>query len=220
MVFADFDGTIRPGNAAYEFAAISGKGRKAKELYFTINSKTKEIVKEEKNQSHLIKRLDALYESLLKLGASLLQDVPTTRISEIPYQPTPKLLDIVATAEKEGALDIGTLDHEGFVEKFIEVNKEKLPSCCKIVSCSKLGEANGFFNGEIERYSGIEAKMHNYRSGSVYANSLSDIGVCVKANESKSNCKIYVVDNPESILNENALLEEFLEENGIPFLKA
>jgi len=215
MVFSDFDGTLRGRNSAYDLSVEIGKGREAKEIYFNIHSKGKEIIKEEKNP---IKKLDMLYQEFLQLGAGLLQGVPTSKILQIPYKPTPQLPKIVEVAEKEGSLDIGTLTHQGFVERFIEVNKEQMPACCNIASASKLKENNGFFEGEIERYSGIEAKMHSYRGGSVFANSLSDIGVCVKASESRNSDKIYVIrDNGESLLSENAVLEDFLEKSEIPF---
>lgn len=215
MVFSDFDGTLRPKNAAYELAVIAGKEKEAKEFYFNIHSKGKGIIKEEKNP---IKKLDVLYQEFLELGSGLLQGISTSIISQIPYKTTSQLPKIVEIAEKEGSLDIGTLTHEGFVEKFIEVNKEELPACCKIVSASKLKENNGFFAGGIERYSGIEAKMHSYRGGSVVANSLSDVGVCIKASESRNGDRIYVIrDDVESAICENAVLEEFLRESKIPF---
>ena len=218
MAITDFDGTLRRRNAAYDFAVMVGREKEAKELYFNIHSRGKEIIGEEKNQSHLIKKLDMLYQSLLQMGSSLLQGIPTSRISQISYQPTPQLPKIVEIAEKEGSLDIGTLTHEGFAENFIEVNKEKLPACCKIVSASKLKENNGFFTGEIERFSGIETKMHSYRGGSVFANSITDVGICIKASESRNGDKIYVIrDNDESVLSENAVLEDFLEKSEIPF---
>jgi hypothetical protein len=214
MAFSDFDGTLRRGNAAYELAVACGREREAKEIYFDIHSKGKDIVRKEKNP---IKKLDMLYQSLLQLGSGLLPGVPITKISEIPYKPTPQFLKIGEIAEKEGSLDIGTLTHDRFVERFIEVNKEKLPHCkVDVVSASKLKENNGFFTGEIERFSGIEAKMHRYRGGSVFANSPSDTGVCMKASE--SGYPIYVMkDDGESILRENAVLESFLEGRGITF---
>jgi hypothetical protein len=220
MVFSDFDGTLRPKNSAYDFSVAVGKEKEAKEIYFDIHSKGREIIRNEKNQSHLIKRLDNLYQSLLQLGSNLLQGVPSTRISQISYHPTPIFPKIAELAEKEGCLEIGTLTHEGFVERFIEANKEKMPSNCRIASASKLKEADGFFTGGIERYSGIENKMNSYRGGSVFANSLSDIGVCIKASESRNGDNIYVIsDTGETPICENALLEGFLESNRIDFSK-
>ncbi len=216
MARVDFDGTASPGNKAYEFARHIGKGKEAKDIYSKLSSKCERIVREGKDQSRMISTLDDLYLSTIDEGVKLIRDVPVSRIEEIQYPTTKKFPKIVEMSKKEGSLHIGTLNHEGFVEKFIERNKEMLPCNCKIAVSSKFKEYQGYFTGEIERYSGIESKMNSYDGGIVFANGISDIGVCFKANRLCE--KIYIVNGAEeNILHENILLEETLEKFRVPF---
>ncbi|MEM5782058.1 MAG: hypothetical protein QXD43_02570 [Candidatus Aenigmatarchaeota archaeon] len=210
MVFSDFDGTIREGNAALELSMVIGKGKEAKELYFNLYSKSKKIVNQAENQSQLMKELDALYKKQLENGARLLKGVPVEKTKEISYKPNCKFLKMVEIAKKEGKLEIATLNDKIFVENFIEKNKEKLPEY-KIVSFSELERFNGSFTGRILKYSGIEDKYNAYKTGSVFANSIVDIGSCIKANE--RNYNVFILNDD----HENVLLEEALKKFNVPF---
>jgi len=220
MVFANYDDSIRHGNSAFDVGVYVGKKKEAKDLISKFYSKREEIVRETP-RSKLLEKLDNLYHSLLQKGAKLIEGVPVQKVSEIPHLPAPSLPKIVEVAEKEGCLDIGTLTCERFVEEFRKQNKEKLPSFCRVVSSSKLGTVRigdvEVFTGKISRYSGIQAKGDSYRGGTVFANSIADAVSCLKA---WPNYEIYITKNSNENIPENGLLEEFLEESGISFLKA
>jgi len=203
MTFSDFDGTICKGNAALELSIAVGRGKEAKEIYFNLNSQSKKIVNETSNYFQLMRKLDKLYEEQLKRGAKLLEGVPVKKTLEISYQPNCKLSKMVEIAKEEGELEIATLTDKIFVENFIEKNKEKLPNC-RIVSFSELEKSNGKFTGKILKYSGVEDKYKAYENGSVFANSIVDIGACIKAFE--RNYNVYILnDNHENILLVDAL---------------
>lgn len=210
MVFSDFDGTICEGNAALELSIVIGRGKEAKELYFDLHSKSKKIVSQADNQSQLMKELDALYKKQLENGAKLLKGVPVEKTKEISYEPNCKLSKMIEIAKEEGKLEIATLNDKIFVENFIEKNKEKLPEC-KIVSFSELEKRNGSFTGRILKYSGIEDKYNAYEEGSVFANSIVDIGACIKASE--RNYNVFILNDN----HENILLEKALKKFNVPF---
>jgi hypothetical protein len=218
MAFFNLDNTMIIENSSHEVSRVVGREEDANRILKRISVETPKIIDASETPQQLIKKLDVLYKSALEEGAGFLSGYPASINSKAHYSPHPDLPDMVKVAKREGTFEIGTLAAADFVKEVVRQNREMLPKRYTIASSSDLEKFRGKYTGRILRFRGVEAKMNSYRGGSVFANGLPDVGVCLKASQPEYGAQIYIVEDPqEKISNENHKLEKALDKFGVSY---